>query len=152
MHLLLAIYSGSKAALLALSETARLEFRPWGVRVLSVMTGAIQTQAFQEKYELSPDSLYAEYKDEIAAQAEGSRMGSRTPARKFAQSVLDDVISGRNGIVYRGHLSSFAFWVGQLMPRFLRVSSLDQDVEDSHMLTHCFRIISRSKWVALASP
>ena len=86
------------------------------------MTGAIQTQAFQENYQLPGQSLYEEYRAEIAAQAEGSRMGSRTPARTFARAVLDDVMAGHNGVIYRGRLSSFALWVGRLVPQILKVS------------------------------
>lgn len=117
------IYSSSKAALLALSETLRLELKPFGVQVLSVMTGAVQTMIFQENYRLPPDSAYVAWEKQIAAQAEGSEQASRMSAPVYAERVVGDILNRRGGITYRGQMASFAYWVVALMPRFLRVSA-----------------------------
>ncbi|KAJ5882003.1 uncharacterized protein N7529_000675 [Penicillium soppii] len=120
LPLWLGIYSSSKAALLALSETLRLELKPFGVQVLSVMTGAVQTMIFQENYRLPPDSAYVAWEKQIAAQAEGSEQASRMSAPVYAERVVGDILNRRGGITYRGQMASFAYWVVALMPRFLR--------------------------------
>jgi short-subunit dehydrogenase len=117
------IYSSSKAALLALSETLRLELKPFGVQVLSVMTGAVQTMIFQTNYSLPPDSAYLAWEKQIAAQAEGSEQAFRMSAPVYAERVVDDILNRRRSITYRGQMASFAYWVVALMPPLLRVSA-----------------------------
>jgi short-subunit dehydrogenase len=65
-------YSASKAALLALSDSLRVELEPFGVRLTYVTAGAIKT-AFADnilggtqvaRYE-RPDSLYRPLADQI---------------------------------------------------------------------------------------
>jgi short-subunit dehydrogenase len=109
--------------LLALSETLRLELKPFGVQVLSVMTGAVQTMIFQENYRLPPNSPYVAWEKQIAALAEGSEQASRMSAPVYAERVVGDILNRRGGITYRGKMASFAYWVVALMPRFLRVSA-----------------------------
>jgi 1-acylglycerone phosphate reductase len=55
------LYSGSKSCMATISETLRLEMKPLGVNVITVITGAIETNIFTNAPEQQPlpeDSLY----------------------------------------------------------------------------------------------
>lgn len=56
----LGVYAASKRSLEIISETLRLELKPFRVRVLAVVTGAVQSngQTYFEDLELPEGSLY----------------------------------------------------------------------------------------------
>ncbi|KAI0842741.1 putative short-chain dehydrogenase/reductase [Hypoxylon sp. FL0890] len=66
------VYNSSKAAMTFLSETWKIELEPLGVRVVTAMIGAINTQIYT-KYEMAlpQDSYYKPIEDIIASQARG---------------------------------------------------------------------------------
>lgn len=53
-----AVYNATKGALQAYSNTLRLELAPFGVRVILVVTGGVQSRIARTDRTLSEDSLY----------------------------------------------------------------------------------------------
>lgn len=60
-------YSASKRALEVIAETMRLELKPFGVDVLSVVTGAVksQGQTYFGDFALPENSLYKPIEDSV---------------------------------------------------------------------------------------
>lgn len=103
----MSIYQASKAAAEMLSETMRLELAPLGVRVLSLVTGAITSNVMANTptARVPEGSYYTSAQDEISKLAE-DRLGlKRTPADVFAKTVVDDVLGGSSGKVWRGAMA-----------------------------------------------
>jgi len=87
-------YCGSKAAIHMLSDALRMELAPFGVQVITVQPGAIESR-FGERASKSVDryrkgSLYSQVHDAIAARAGASQEGSM-PAADFARLVVNAV-------------------------------------------------------------
>ena len=103
----MSIYQASKAATEMLSETMRLEMAPLGVRVLSVVTGAIVSNVMNNTPNaMVPEgSHYAPAQEEISKLAEDKLGLKRTPADVFAKAVVDDVIAGASGKIWRGAMA-----------------------------------------------
>ncbi|RYP50371.1 hypothetical protein DL769_010960 [Monosporascus sp. CRB-8-3] len=55
-----AVYGSSKSAVTAISEGLRVELKPFGVNVVTVMVGAVQTKLFDNapEHHLPPNSSY----------------------------------------------------------------------------------------------
>lgn len=88
-------YCASKAAVHAMNEALRLELAPFGIRVMEVQPGAIDTQfANNAKREaeqvIHEDSPWWPLRDSIRARANASQ-NNPTPAAEFAQDVLKAV-------------------------------------------------------------
>lgn len=69
-------YNATKNNVNFLSDHLRLELSPWGIKVINVTTGGIQTKFFEnigkgEAVKLPPDSLYLPAAKEIEAMMEG---------------------------------------------------------------------------------
>jgi 1-acylglycerone phosphate reductase len=115
-----ALYVGSKAALDAISETLRLELAPLGVRVVTCVTGIVDTNimANAAQHELPKGSLYGAAADKIADRASGKELEgiSQSSPEQFAQRLVGQVLSGATGKVYPGKLSSVAWFVGKFLP------------------------------------
>jgi short-subunit dehydrogenase len=120
-------YCATKAAVHALSDALRMELAPFGIQVITVQPGGIQSQfgatASQGVAQRSAQlSLYAPVADAIAARANASQHDA-TPAADFARQMADAVLRENPAPVVRiGHGST-------LMPflrRWLPLSRLDR--------------------------
>ncbi|MBD2112359.1 MULTISPECIES: SDR family oxidoreductase [Cyanophyceae] len=85
-------YSASKAALHSLSEALRMELAPFGIHVVTVQPGAIQSNFGQAADQgltgvLSPDSWYAPLESKIRARAVLSQANA-TPVHDFAEQLV----------------------------------------------------------------
>jgi NAD(P)-dependent dehydrogenase (short-subunit alcohol dehydrogenase family) len=88
-------YCASKAAVHALSDALRMELAPFGIRVMEVQPGAIDTQFAQTasreaEQVIDPDSPWWPWRESIRARANASQ-GNPTPPGHFARDVLDAV-------------------------------------------------------------
>lgn len=86
-------YCASKAAVRALSEAMAMELRPFGIDVIEVQPGGIESgfgsRATQQVGERQW-RLYADYSDAIRRRA-GASQDNATPASEFAASLLRQV-------------------------------------------------------------
>ncbi|CAJ2500715.1 Uu.00g035680.m01.CDS01 [Anthostomella pinea] len=95
------VNAASKAALNALSETLRLELAPFGVSVVTILPGVIDSKLHVNgaaSFDLPPASRYAPIKDIIAGWAKGDAVPKDSlSVDGFAELVVRDVV-GMNGV------------------------------------------------------
>lgn len=103
-------YGASKAAMLVLSETLRLELEPFGVGVNSIVTGAIDTKIMVKgagsDWKLPEESLYKGIEEIIRDRATGVGVPSAMDPDEFAQKVVGDVLGGVKGMTWRGAMAT----------------------------------------------
>jgi len=82
------------------SETLRLEMAPFGVKVVSVVTGAVATNIMTNtspNYQPPPDSLFKRAFKEINERATGEDVKSKMDPTEFASKVVRDILGGASG-------------------------------------------------------
>lgn len=89
-------YCASKAAVHALTDSLRIELRPFGISVVSLQPGAVLSRfghsaAAQTCRPESPQSLYAPFEKQIRDRAQISQQGGMQAA-DFAARVVDDLL------------------------------------------------------------
>jgi short-subunit dehydrogenase len=125
------IYNSSKAATALLSETLRLELAPLGVRVITAMVGAVNTQFFAERTDLTlpPESYYQPIRDKIDHDNKGLQYTTsmKQDVDVFAKNLVNDVVGGKSGLVWRGKSSSMAWLVSAVVPGSVLTSMVNGD-------------------------
>ncbi len=83
-------YCASKAALNAATDALRMEVKPWGIAVVTVQPGGIQS-AFGDRaaddVNLAPDSPYQAIREGVLSRANESQAGAM-PAERFASELV----------------------------------------------------------------
>jgi len=117
-------YNASKAALAALGNTLRVELAPFGVRVVTIITGSVRSHLFdntEPKAKLPEGSWYAPLKDRIEKRdfLDGVKW---TPADEYAKQVASDLLKDNpKPVIWRAALSMVANminnfgWVGMMV-------------------------------------
>lgn len=98
-------YSASKRSLELAAETLRLELAPFGVDVLEIVTGAVETrgQTYFGDFKLPEKSLYKSIEDVIASRAQGNDGLPRMKAAEYAAAVADQIKSRTTGRFWYGN-------------------------------------------------
>ncbi|MCG6950020.1 MAG: SDR family NAD(P)-dependent oxidoreductase [Acidobacteria bacterium] len=97
-------YCGTKAAVHLISDALRMELAPFGIRVITVQPGAVESRFAEhalhgiERYR--EDSLYSSVFDGVQARAGVSQVGS-TPSPDFARLVVDSATAASPPSVLR---------------------------------------------------
>lgn len=125
-------YASSKVALNTYSETLRLELAPFGVSVVTIVPGVIDSKLHvndEASFNLPPGSRYSAIKDIIRRGAGGEFIPKDgLSAEKFAELVLDDVIgTGKGGIFSRGPYAPMLKYIGRWAPTWLGDYLLSQN-------------------------
>ncbi|KAL7950860.1 hypothetical protein V8C42DRAFT_307765 [Trichoderma barbatum] len=105
------LYSASKAALMRMSETLRLELAPLGVKVLTVVTGIVPSHpgSGNTAFQLPPDSLYKAAEASIRVREfEGAE--SKMDAKEYAERYVRAVRNESSGLVWIGQNGSVIKW------------------------------------------
>ncbi|KAM0279896.1 hypothetical protein ACHAQH_004336 [Verticillium albo-atrum] len=112
------IYNSSKAAVTFLSETLKIELEPLGVRVVTAMVGATNTQIYSNKDVALPvDSWYKPIEAFIQKQARGAlQEPNNEPVEVTARNIVRDTLSGRRGKIWRGGEAGMASVGSWLFP------------------------------------
>ncbi|EEF28812.1 short-chain dehydrogenase ptmH [Ricinus communis] len=102
-------YCASKAGVHAMTNTLRVELRPFGINVVLVIPGAIRSnfgRATSEELANQDWKLYKDFKDAIAERAKASQGSKATDATIFARHVAKKVLSPKppKQIVF-GHMT-----------------------------------------------
>jgi len=114
-------YCASKAALHALSDALRMELTPFGIRVMIVQPGAIQSDFGNTAGKiisriLKKDSWYHPFKAEVEARAKASQKNA-TPTHEFADQLADQILSDQPRPVVRlGRVSTIMPLLKKLLP------------------------------------
>lgn len=101
------VYCATKAALHSLSDALRMELAPFGIKVITVQPGAIQSKFGDNSMSnlapvLSDDSIYAPIKHAIEARAVASQENP-TPASEFAKELIAQLLSQPDSVIRIGH-------------------------------------------------
>ncbi|KAL9071735.1 MAG: hypothetical protein Q9161_003999 [Pseudevernia consocians] len=115
------LYAGSKAAMTAISEALRLELAPFDVTVVTVNTGAVNTNTLATgiNFKLPPTSRYKSIEKEIAVRARGEDGTPRMEPSVYAEKVVSDVLGGAQGQIWRGGDASIVRFVLSKIPASL---------------------------------
>ncbi|PYH83329.1 NAD(P)-binding protein [Aspergillus uvarum CBS 121591] len=115
-----AFYAASKAALKSYGETLRLELAPFGVRVVTVMSGVVQTQIFAKHPDLEfPGSMYEPATEGVRRMAAGDSVKDPMAPEEYARRVVDDLLAGKTGLVWRGRMASIGWFLTTWMPTWV---------------------------------
>jgi 1-acylglycerone phosphate reductase len=109
-----------------LTEHLRLEIEPFGVRVLSVVTGAVKSkgQTYFEDWSLPEGSIYKPIEEIVHQRANGIDGAKREPTMEYAKNVVEDIISGATGKVWRGAQAGSVKFGSSSLPQTFIVSCL----------------------------
>lgn len=101
-----------------MSESLRIELKPLGIRVLTIMLGQVSTQMYANSaaFHLPEGSPYEKIADTIATQHRGDFNLNNEPAEAVARNLVKDVISGRSGQIWRGGLAGTVCLTLWLLP------------------------------------
>lgn len=113
------IYNSSKASARWLSETLRIEMQGLGVRVVTAMVGEVETKIYDSRTatpSLPASSYYASIKDFIFQQGTGQMQKENEKAEVTADNLVRDVLSGRDGHVWRGGVAGRAKYFHWILP------------------------------------
>lgn len=102
-------YCASKSAIHAMSNSLRLELKPFGINVVLVMPGSIRSNLGKANLEKLSDydwKLYKDFKEAISERARASQGGKATDASVFARHVVNKILANKppKQIVF-GHLT-----------------------------------------------
>jgi short-subunit dehydrogenase len=105
-------YCASKAALHSFSDALRMELAPYGIRVVSVQPGGVQSDFGKNsgrsaKRIMKPDSWYDGLKDSILSRAQVSQVGA-TASEEFARKLVGLVEGGNPPPIVRIGSRSFS--------------------------------------------
>ncbi|KAI1127995.1 NAD(P)-binding protein [Nemania abortiva] len=100
-------YSASKAAMTLQAEALRFELEPFGVSVVTIMTGIIDSNFHANdsgaEIKLPAKSRYLSISDTIAGWATGRSKPPGITPEVFSEQILDDVVGkGKAGLIWRG--------------------------------------------------
>lgn len=130
------VYAASKAAMLMLSETLRLELEPLGVGTITVVLGIVKTnfhdnlrkkregegRGDRERLQVAKGSYYRGMKGVLEEEASGKVQDERVMrADEAGRRIVGDAIKGRRGRTYVGTKAGVVRWVG-VFPGWLVVS------------------------------
>ncbi|KAI0484179.1 oxidoreductase [Xylariaceae sp. FL0804] len=119
-------YLSSKAAAKNISDTLRLELSPFGITVISIMTGVVDTSfhANEPSFGLPSSSRYTEIEGIIAGWAKGESKPKGCSAAEFAEMILDDVVGdGKTTVIFKGpHAGSIKYL--SMAPRFVNDAAM----------------------------
>ncbi|KAI1121119.1 dehydrogenase with different specificitie [Nemania abortiva] len=118
-------YSSSKAALTNFSETMRLELSPFGVAVVTIMAGTVDSHFHDNdsEFALPPGSRYAPIEEIIAGWADGSSKPKGCPAAQFAESLVDIIVNDKISVVYKGPNAGSIKFISRYAPQSMSVSA-----------------------------
>ncbi|OUS40344.1 short-chain dehydrogenase [Oleispira antarctica] len=119
-------YCATKAALHALSDAQRMELKPFGIDVITVQPGAIESKFGDNSLanvlqRITPESLYAPLKEAIKARATASQ-DNPTPASEFAKTLVAQLSNNPKAVIRIGN-GSFGL---PLLKRWLPEPILDK--------------------------
>ncbi|KAL1648861.1 NADPH-dependent 1-acyl dihydroxyacetone phosphate reductase [Diplodia intermedia] len=111
------VYNASKAALHAYSNTLRVELSPFGVRVVTIITGGIKSNIARTDRQLPEDSYYIPLNEEYQRRLKHSQEGAM-PSDDYAKSVVSKVLkSSPPKWVWEGNKSWAVWFLSTFLPK-----------------------------------
>lgn len=109
-----ASYNASKAALLALSNTLRIELSPWDISVQTILAGPVVSGLMtRTARELPEDSLYLPIKSFFEQRTQHAKHGVKAMEREtFAREIVGEIFAGRRRGAKGGWSLRKNYWIG----------------------------------------
>lgn len=105
-------YAASKAAAASLTESLRVELSPFGIRVINLLTGGVQSTFYQNSNDakLPANSIYNLAKEAIERPMNGDQPGmNKITAKVWAKQVAKDLTQRTPPyLIYRGTMAGTA--------------------------------------------
>lgn len=115
------VYAASKAAIHQYARGLHLEMKPFGVRVINVVTGGVNTD-IADKRPLPQSSIF-NFKEGIEAFQYRQQMSKRNKpmsADVYAKKLMHDILSENDPVdVYRGTFATLMSWIMVLFPYWI---------------------------------
>lgn len=107
-----------------IADTLRLELAPFGVRVLSIVSGALKTmgQTHFDDWKLPADSLYAPLEETIRNRARGQEGAPRMEPEVYAKRLVSEITAGRAGKFWYGASAGIVKFAVPYLPTWLMVN------------------------------
>jgi len=116
-------YNASKAALHAYSNTLRVELAPLGVKVVTIVTGGVQSNIARVERSLPEGSYYIPLNEEYQRRLKHSQEGAM-PNEAYARSVVSKVLkSSPPKHVWEGNKAWLVWWLHTFFPTRIMVST-----------------------------
>jgi short-subunit dehydrogenase len=117
------IYYASKAAITIFDEVLRLELAPFGVKVVTTITGSVVTNINTEGlgFKPQPDSRYAKIEAEINNMAHGKDIPNQISCEAYAERIVGDILGGASGKIWRGADGNATRFLSAIAPRAIMV-------------------------------
>ncbi|KAF2025506.1 NAD(P)-binding protein [Setomelanomma holmii] len=114
-------YAASKRAAEIMFDTLRLELKPFGISVTSVVTGPVKSQIHSHMADLKlPEkSLYADVEDTIKKRAGGDDGAPRMDTQKYTDTVVNKILGGGQLKVWCGANMWLVNLMGNWVPSFI---------------------------------
>lgn len=117
-----AVYNSSKAAMAMMSDTLRLELKPFGIKVVDLRSGIVKSNLVQNALLRKPpilpkDSIYEPARDilEAAMRQEGYE-GQGSESQDWADAVVRDLLKKNPPpVIWRGEMA-WSVWFGSFFP------------------------------------
>ncbi|EJS43356.1 ayr1p [Saccharomyces arboricola H-6] len=122
------IYSASKAAIHQYARGLHLELKPFGVRVINVITGGVATD-IADKRPLPENSIYdfPEGKEAFNSRKTMAKDNHPMPADAYARQLVQDILSSRDPVdVYRGTFVNVMRFIVLFVPYWLLEKGLSK--------------------------
>lgn len=106
-----------------MSDTLRLELSPFHINVISIVTGAVQTNGltYFDDFELPADSWYKEIEDTIFFRAHGGGSPKRLDVGEYAEKVVRVIVQGKKSKSWPGPVAGFIWFASSFLPSWVMV-------------------------------
>ncbi|KAI9877009.1 MAG: hypothetical protein M1830_005052 [Pleopsidium flavum] len=115
-HVFGSVYNATKAALHAYSNTLRIELAPFGVSVITIVTGGVQSRIARTERSLPEGSYYETIREEYDRRQKHSQEGAMKN-EDYARSVVGKVLGGGRKWVWEGNKSWVVWFLDSFAPR-----------------------------------
>jgi len=140
-------YNASKAALLSYGDTLRVELAPFGIKVLNVAAGNVESNIMKGSPEsLPPDSIYSPINAEFVHNRIEHFQDGATPVNQFVTTVLDEALkSNPRAWLYTANNS----WTVWILSTFAGRKGFDKILSDLFGLSKLAKIKKSEKKAVL---
>ncbi|KPA37274.1 oxidoreductase [Fusarium langsethiae] len=103
-------YNATKAAVVAYSDTLRLEVQPLGLKVVTLYMGEVSTPLMAtDNINFGPESIYRDAEDAIK-QRTITHLDKTMSPEQFAREVVSEIIGGKKPFLWKGS-NAFIVWL-----------------------------------------
>jgi 1-acylglycerone phosphate reductase len=103
-------YNATKAAVVAYSDTLRLEVHPLGLKVVTLHMGEVSTPLMAtDNINFGAESIYRSAEDAVKQRTK-THLAKTMPPEQFAREVVSAVIGGKQPFLWKG-TNAFLVWM-----------------------------------------